>query len=59
MDEDFGDVSAFTSENNRYVHNTYHLPALEGAYFTWFDVLNNKDQWVADGQDTTGIFLSP
>ena len=59
LDEDFGDVSAFTSENNRYVHNTYHLPALEGAYFTWFDVLNNKDQWVADGQDTTGIFLSP
>ncbi len=59
LDEDFSDPGAFTSENNRYVHNTYHLPVLEGAYFTWFNVLNNKDQWVADGQDTTGIFLSP
>lgn len=59
LDEDFSDPGAFTNENNRYVHNTYFLPVLEGAYFTWFNVLNNKDQWVADGQDTTGTFLSP
>jgi hypothetical protein len=59
LDEDFSDPAAFTSKNNRYVHNTYHLPVLEGDYFSWFNLLNNKDQWVADGQDTTGTFLSP
>ncbi len=59
LDTDTGDLSYFTSKNNRFVHNTYHLPSLTSAYFSWFNVLLDKDQWMTDGQDTTGIFLSP
>jgi hypothetical protein len=56
LDEDINDQSFFTSKNNRFVHNTYHLPSLTGAYFSWFDITVSKDQWIADGQDTTGVF---
>jgi len=49
----------FTSRHNRYVHNTYHLPVLTGAYFTWLNVLNSCQQWMADGEDTTGSCVSP
>jgi hypothetical protein len=59
LDEDFTDPSAFTSRNNRYVHDTYYLPRLNGLYFSWFNATVGKDQWVGYGQDTTGIFLSP
>jgi hypothetical protein len=50
LDEDIHDSSFFTSKNNRFVHNTYHLPNLSGAYFSWFDRFIDKDQWIAAGQ---------
>lgn len=59
LDEDIHDRGFFTSRNNRYVRNSYHLPSLAGAYFSWLDGLVDRDQWMAYGQDTTGTFLSP
>jgi len=58
LDDDTGVNSSF-SGNNLYVHNTYHLPALGNAYFSWSKVKADPPRWQSDGQDLTGTFVSP
>ena len=45
--------------NNRFVHDTYHLPSLADGFFAWNDDDLTPAQWVAAGQDTNGTFSSP
>ena len=45
--------------NNRFVHDTYHLPSLADGFFAWNDDDLTGAQWVAAGQDTNGTFSSP
>ena len=60
LDEDFGSAAPFaTAASNRFVHDTYHLPSLAGAFFAWDDDDLTAAQWVAAGQDTNGTFSSP
>jgi parallel beta-helix repeat protein len=59
MSVDNGDMAAFTSRNNRFVNNTYHLPNLTGYFWTWSNVFKTSATWKAAGQDITGTFLTP
>jgi hypothetical protein len=54
--QDVGDTSIFTTRNNRFVHNTYHL-GTQSTYFAWMNGWLTAAQWVAYGQDATGTFL--
>jgi len=59
LSQDVLDQTYFTSRNNRFVHNTYHLPNQTGYWFTWMDGARTKANWLAYGQDTTGTYLTP
>ena len=59
LSQDVGDQSYFTSRNNRFVHNTYHLPDQTSVWFTWMDNGQTKAGWMNLGEDTTGTFLTP
>jgi Right handed beta helix region len=59
LTNDTGDNSYFTSKNNRFVNNRYHLPSSTGSYFIWANAMINSVAWRAAGQDKTGRFLSP
>lgn len=60
LDEDFGSAAPFApAANNRFEHDTYHLPSLTDGFFAWNDDDLTVAQWVAAGQDTNGTFSSP
>ena len=50
------DSSYFTSYNNRWVNNHYHLGS-NSYYFSWFNLNLTDIQWQGYGQDTTGTFV--
>lgn len=53
--QNVGDLSVFTSWNNRFANNSYVLGAT--AAFAWNDSTNlTAAQWRAAGQDVTGTF---
>ena len=52
--QDVGDLSYFTSRNNRFEHNTYQLGATQFP-FTWMNLELNEFEWAAFGQDTTAV----
>jgi parallel beta-helix repeat protein len=54
-----GDGSVFTTKNNRFANNTYHLDSLTAQKFAWQNGYRTKEAWKGYGQDTTGTFLSP
>jgi parallel beta-helix repeat protein len=54
--QDVGDLSYFTSKNNRFVHNTYYLGSA-GNYFAWMNGQMTESQWQEFGQDLTGTFI--
>ena len=54
-------LSAYTSSNNRFVNNTYKLPA-SGVLYSWYTggsgyVDLTSSQWIAAGEDTSGTWL--
>lgn len=54
--QNVGDMSVFTSWNNRFANNTYYLGANAG-YFAWNDQMSlTPAQWQAYGQDAGGAF---
>jgi parallel beta-helix repeat protein len=53
---DTGDLSIFTTRNNHFDRNTYHL-GHNARYFTWLNRTRTEAQWRSDGQDTTGGFV--
>jgi len=57
--QNVGDDSYFTSKNNRFVHNTYHLDTLGAVRFAWMNATGSRTMWVGYGQDVSGSFLSP
>ena len=62
--QDQNDPRFFNSLNNRYVHNHYSLPNINGTYFDWNCLnefsgtctLDTAAQWIELGQDVTGTF---
>jgi parallel beta-helix repeat protein len=50
-----GDNSYFTSRNNRWVHNSYHLGA-NAKYFAWMGAILSEAEWRQYGQDVNGTF---
>jgi parallel beta-helix repeat protein len=53
--QDIGDNSCFTSRNNRFDRNVYHIP--DGGYaFVWMNGVQNEAGWKAYGQDVNGTF---
>ena len=54
--QNVNDLSVFTSRNNRFANNIYHLGASAG-YFAWGDHSRlTVAQWQGYGQDLTGTF---
>lgn len=53
--QDIGDNSYFTSRNNRFTNNTYHL-GTNASPFAWMNQWLNESQWRSYGQDVTGTF---
>ncbi len=54
-----GRPSAFqSSANNRFVHNTYYVPDLSGAYWDWSTYPLTWSGWHGVGQDLTGALYS-
>ena len=54
--QNVGDLSVFTTRNNRFANNVYHLGASAG-YFAWGDRTRlTVAQWQGYGQDLTGTF---
>jgi parallel beta-helix repeat protein len=51
-----GDVSYFSSRNNRWVHNTYKL-GRNASYFAWIGGSLTETQWRQHGEDVDGTFL--
>ncbi len=54
--QDIGDTSCFTSRNNRFERNEYHLGP-NASYFEWMNGPKNEFQWKSYGQDVTGAFI--
>jgi len=48
------DDSIFSSWNNHFQHNTYTLT--NGANYNWMNGDKTKSEWVAYGNDTTGVW---
>jgi parallel beta-helix repeat protein len=53
--QDVGDTSYFTSRNNRFERNRYHLGA-GAAYFTWLNNERSETEWRGYNQDVSGTF---
>ncbi len=50
-------ASYFTSKNNRFRNNTYHLgDVADGLHFSWKDGKVSRDGWKNAGQDVSGAF---
>jgi parallel beta-helix repeat protein len=54
--QDIGDTSYFTSRNNRFDRNQYHLGS-NAYYFTWMNGSRNETQWKGYGLDVAGSFV--
>jgi parallel beta-helix repeat protein len=54
--QDIGDNSYFTSRNNRFEHNQYHLGS-NPQYFEWMNGSRTELQWKGYGLDVTGTFI--
>src|SRR5437870_3158144 len=56
-------IGAYTSQNNRFVKNSYKLANPSGLYYQWSTGGNYIDmsssQWIAAGEDTSGTWLPP
>ena len=53
---DIADNAIYTSWNNRFRHNTYHLGSNQTPFF-WLNAPRTVDEWRSYGQDPDGIFL--
>jgi hypothetical protein len=53
---DTGDNSVFTSRNNTFTNNRYHLPDLTSSWFLWDGCCQDIDAWEGFGMDTGGTF---
>jgi parallel beta-helix repeat protein len=52
-----GDTGFWTTDNNRFTHNTYNLQSADAAPFFWSNNTRlTEAQWKAAGNDATGIF---
>jgi hypothetical protein len=56
------DPAFYTSKNNRFVHNTYHLGSQAKPFWWWKASASKQDsltiaEWKAAGQDKTGSFI--
>jgi nitrous oxidase accessory protein NosD len=51
-----GNTAVFSSWNNRFQRNTYHLGP-SAQYFFWLYAFRTEIEWKRYGQDTTGRFL--
>ena len=51
---DTGDSSVFTSRNNRWNGNAYHLPYLTGRWFDWANRALTIPEWQGYGMETAG-----
>jgi parallel beta-helix repeat protein len=49
--------AAFTSWNNRFVRNTYHVKTLSGTHWVW-DLSLTSAQWKTKGNDVGGTFTT-
>jgi parallel beta-helix repeat protein len=49
-------TALYTSGNNRFENNTYHLASSTGTFFSWMNKPATKAQWVEYGNDNTGTF---
>ncbi|MDP9206411.1 MAG: right-handed parallel beta-helix repeat-containing protein, partial [Gemmatimonadota bacterium] len=49
-----GCVAASDSKNNRFVHNAYDVPSVDGGYFYFKGKQRTWAEWQADGNDTAG-----
>jgi hypothetical protein len=54
--QDVGDLSYFTTKNNRFTRNSYHLAATVARPFEWKDVEVSAATWRASGNDVDGTF---
>ena len=54
--QDGGDNAIFTSRNNRFENNTYHLGS-GIRYFAWMNGERTESEWRSFGQDVTGTFI--
>ena len=52
--QNVGDMSYYTSRNNRFEHNTYYLT--QNTYLFWNNQNLSEAQWLAYGNDVTGTF---
>jgi parallel beta-helix repeat protein len=53
--QNIGSNAVFTSQNNRYVHNTYDL-GTSTRYFRWMNADRTTPEWKGYDQDVTGTF---
>ena len=49
--------SIFTTWNNQFDHNTYHVPTLSGNYFTWGGSYLNWSYWQSSSNDQNGTLI--
>jgi parallel beta-helix repeat protein len=55
--QNVADDSYFTSRNNRFESNTYHVANLDAKNFHWMNASRTKAEWKSYGQDANGSFL--
>ena len=55
MVQDVGDTTCFTSCNNRFEQNRYHL-GLESRYFNWMNFERSESEWRSYKLDVGGTF---
>jgi parallel beta-helix repeat protein len=53
--QNVGTNAVFTSQNNRFVHDTYDL-GTAAKYFTWMNADRTTTEWKGYGLDMTGTF---
>ena len=54
--QDVGDTTCFTSRNNRFEQNRYHL-GLESVYFNWMNFERSESEWRSYKLDVGGTFV--
>jgi parallel beta-helix repeat protein len=53
-----GDRASWTSRGNRFTSNTYQVDSLEARRWIWDGRSRTRSEWVADGQDRDGRFMT-
>ena len=54
-----GDMSVYTSRNNRFVNDTYRLPNPSARAFWWKNAAHTLAEWQGMGMDTPGAAKTP